>query len=131
MDESFKHTPTVDALARLVSARITLWQKDKAFNDKRYDSSSRDDSSGAPSKKPRHDENSRQAPILAAATSNYDRCNGCGHPGHIRRNCRYSKFQEFNADGPWEGSASFKKIEARMQKEGTTSSRWSTESRAS
>ena len=40
VDQSFKHTPTVDALARLVSARITLWQKDKAFNDKRYESSS-------------------------------------------------------------------------------------------
>ena len=64
VDELFKRTPTVDALARLVSARITLWQKDKAFNDKRYEASSRDDVSEAPSKKPRHDENSRKAPIL-------------------------------------------------------------------
>jgi len=95
VDELFKRTPTVDALARLVSARITLWQKDKAFNDKRYEASSRDDASEAPSKKPRHDENSRKAPILAAFPPPDDRCNGCGHPGHIRRNCRYSKFPDY------------------------------------
>ena len=95
----FKRTPTVDALARLVSARITLWQKDKAFNDKSYEANPRDDAVEAPSK------NSRKAPILAAVSSKEDRCNGCGHTGHIRRNCRYSKFPDFNAEGPWEGSA--------------------------
>ena len=50
VDETFKSAPTVDGLARLVSARITSWQNDKAFNDKRYETSSRDDSSGAPSR---------------------------------------------------------------------------------
>ena len=44
VDESFKHTPTVKELARIVSARITSWQKDKTFNDKRYESNSGDDS---------------------------------------------------------------------------------------
>jgi len=53
-------------LARLVSTRITLWQKDNAFYDKRYEASSRDDVSEAPPKKPRQNENSRKAPILAA-----------------------------------------------------------------
>ena len=66
VDELFKRTPTVDVLARLMSARITLWQKDKAFNVKRYETNPRDDASEAPPKKPRHDENSRHASILAA-----------------------------------------------------------------
>ena len=102
-----------------VSARITLWQKDKAFNDKRYEANPRDEAVEAPSKTPRHDENSRKAPILAAVSHKDDRCNCCGHTGHIRRNCRYSKFPDFNAEGPWEGSETYKKIEARMHKEGT------------
>ena len=66
VDELFKRTPTVNALARLVSARIVLWQKDKAFNDKHYEANPGDDISDAPSKKPRHYENSRKASILTA-----------------------------------------------------------------
>jgi hypothetical protein len=121
-DEAYKRSPTVDALARLVSARITRWQKDKAYNDKRYESSSSsapDDVSEAQRKKPRHEEQSRKAPILSAVSAAGERCNGCGHPGHIRRVCRYSKFPDWNAEGPWEGSDIFKKIKAKMSEEGT------------
>ena len=59
----------------------SLWQKDKAFNDKSYEASPLDDVSEAPSKKPRHDEKSRKAPFLAAVSFQYERYNGCGHPG--------------------------------------------------
>jgi len=113
VDALFNRAPTVDALTRLVSARITLWQKDKAFNDKRYEANPCDDASEAQS------ENSRKSPILVAVSSQVKRCNGCGHPGHIHRNCRYSKFPDFNFEVPWEGSDTLKKIEAKMQKEGT------------
>jgi len=32
VDMLFKCAPTIDGLARLVSTRVTLWQKDKAFS---------------------------------------------------------------------------------------------------
>ena len=99
--------------ARLVQVQQELQQARES------EANPRDEAVEAPSKKPRHDENSRKAPILAAVSHKDDRCNGCGHTGHIRRNCRYSKFPDFNAEGPWEGSETYKKIEARMQKEGT------------
>ena len=87
-----------------MSARITLWPKDKAFNDKRYEAiphSSHADASEVQSKKPRQDEHSRKAHICQD------------------EHRRYSKFPDFNNEDPWEESDTFKMIEAKIQKEGT------------